>query len=419
MKSGGPLVPAFVRLASMAVGLGPGLVLPLVIAAYSTPYESDGFLFATSFSLVMINIVVLGIEGQSMAVVGAALDGSYPSRNAWHRYSRNVLLRGIGTITVVVPLLVLVYVIRDERWTEFIPVVAVVAIAPMAGVVASLASGVLYAVKRSSLPIWTQGLRSALPIAALVAVPNPPLVLLAACFAAGEILRAAVLHIALRRVVRIDSDGEPKSLRYDGLFWQFASSAASQGNPVIDRLFLAGTSVGSITAYELADKVSFAVYQLFFTGLLVPRSGGWGRALKRSANAGIRTFWHTTLKTMAMLFSSTLIIGAAIWLVLRIGVVPEHWETGLAWALIVLPSVTFTLGQMASVRILVAFNAEKALLPAAFAGFLLNIVADLVCFALFGALGVVIATLITRMVVCMIYFGVVIREQKRYLARRA
>lgn len=404
------------RLLSLIVGLGPGLLLPFAIAWKLPAAQSDGYLFSVSFSLIAINVIVVAIENHAIAVIGRQPLAEPLSLRTWRQYLRHVIGRGWATVIVALPLLFLVYVTREPRWAEFWAVVAVVGLAPLAGVCAGVASGVLYASGRPALPITTQGFRSLLPMAVLFTPLGSSVLALAVAFAAGEILRTLVLYLALPRIAA--HDGNDDLLRRDGLFWQFGSSGVSQANPLVDRLFLAGGTSGAITAYELADKISFAVYQVFYTGFLQPRSAQWSSSVRVSPRAGVRHFWSTTLVAMGLTLASALLAAVVVVLGLNMHLFPAAWTTGLAWSLWALPSVAFSLGQMASVRFLVTLNAERALLPATLAGFLINLGADFFFFTIFGGVGIVIASLVTRVMVCALYFVVVFQVYRRRAAAR-
>ena len=69
----------------------------------------------------------------------------------------------------------------------------------------------------------------------------------------------------------------PLDLPTRGLPWQSASALTAQGGPVTDRMFLTAAPAGSLSAYEMADKLFFAATQFLNLGFLVRRLSGWSR----------------------------------------------------------------------------------------------------------------------------------------------
>ena len=341
------------------VGLSPGLLLPFAVSFLYALNDSDLMFLALSLSLVMMNVVVAAIEANTVAAYGRFLsEGTEPHFRELRHYAVRSLVRSLPVIVLGIPLIFLTYASRDGRWYEAISLTALLMAVPIMGCFTAIPSGALIAHGRAALAIATQGLRSALPLLVLLVAPGSPLLVIAAFYVVGEIIRFIVLFTVLKR---IRSNARKSNLVSDpmdprGLLWQISATGVSQANPVVDRFFLAGAGSGDITSYELADKIYFSIYQLIYSGMVLRRLGRWSTFAEGEDSHLFRQYRRDigTLVAVAavlVVLMSTLLIGAT-----TANLVPLNWEEGVLWSLIILPSAPLSIIMITSMRFLVVLG---------------------------------------------------------------
>lgn len=375
-----------------ALGLGPGVLLPFFIALSLESRQSDFTVLALSVSVVLINVVIASIESTAVASVGRALSGEGTSSTSLRKYALRNALRGFIAIGIGAAFMVLVFAGSVDDLPHFIVTTAIFTLGPVVGAYSATYAGMLIAAGQTFAPILTQGFRSITPILGLLIFPNLSSVWIAAFYVSGEVVRFMTLKRACRRIfVNVVNNCDLDSR---GLVWQFASTSLTQANPVVDKFFLTDAPSGSITAYELADKVSFSVFQVAYNFGLLQRLGKWSTAPAGSKRR--RLFYRDILALMGgTLFVATL--GAvAIFGALNLGWVPESWSNGVKWGMIALFAMPFAIGVTSSMRYIVILDRTRWLLPISIGGVLLNAALDLLFLELFGPMGIIIASIPTR-----------------------
>jgi hypothetical protein len=112
----------------------------------------------------------------------------------------------------------------------------------------------------------------------LLAWPSAPLWLVAAALPVGEAIRAAILLVSCRRLRRDQVlEAHADHLPAHGLLAQAASSGVTHLGPAVDRLFLASSGTGYISAYEMADRLMYAAAQFFSLTFVYRRVATWAR----------------------------------------------------------------------------------------------------------------------------------------------
>lgn len=402
-------------LAATIVGLAPGLLLPFAIPLRFDATASDVFFLAMSLALVMTNVVVASIEANTVAYVGRSLGrGERPGWRDVRAYTRRSFELGGLAIAVAMPLLFAVFAIRDARWVDGAAIVLTLALVPIVGSATAVLAGLLIASGRSTVPIATQGLRSLVPLCALLSLSAPSLQSVAWFYLCGEVLRAAIMMVWSWRLGLAGAQQSTKrSAKPDGLALQFGATGISQGNPVVDRLVLASGEPGNITSYELADKVYFALYQVVYSGLMLRRLSGWAARNPEQPLSIYSRFrrdvWHLALITLVL----SLIAMGAIAASLGTDLVPTAWEGGFTWALVLLPSTALSIVMISSMRFLVILSGQRLLFAASLVGFAVNSAADIALFALLGPIGVPVATVVTRIMMATLLLWAIARIYTR------
>lgn len=379
---------------TVGFGLGPGMLLPFALAFSLSTRQSDTFILALSFSVLLLNVVVASIEASSIAVIGEQIRRDAPlSARTLVRFALRNALQGLPACAIGVGSLLLIYVWSSPDPPELIACSLILCLAPVVGMASAVLSGALIAHERTSLPILSQGFRSILPLIAVILLPQMPLPLLCLLYPLGELVRLILLIGPWARLRRTQQVETRTTLTARGLYWQFASTSLTQANPVVDRFLLAGTGLGSITAYELADKVSFAIFQIAYNFGLLQRIGSWSTAPPEDR---LRLFRRDLLKIALVTLAGSIVISAIIGILLMTPAVPEEWRLGLTWSLIAVFAMPIAISVTSSIRYLVILDAQRLLLPITIGGLIVNAVLDFLFLEWLGPIGIVLASIPTR-----------------------
>lgn len=383
---------------AVGVGLSPGILLPFVVALQLGKSESDTVLLALSFALTLTNIVVASTEASSVATVGQELRLQRSLGVArMRRFVTTNLIRSVPATILGMGFLVAIFAVRVPDPAELALAGGILLLGPIIGSISAVFSGGLIAQTMTFVPIATQGLRSVLPLLALLVWPaGVSLVLLCILFVAGECIRFACLWGSWSRNRRshlVETETAEK-LETRGLWWQFSSTSLTQTNPLVDKFFLAGEAQGSITAYELADKVSFAVYQVAYNFGLLQRLGGWSTG---TGLESVQRFRRDLVKLMLGTLALAAVGAVGLTAVLLLGWLPEAWILGAQWSMIALFAMPFAIGVTCCIRFIVISGAQRWLLPVTGSGVLVNAAFNLALLSWFGPIGIVLASIPTRM----------------------
>jgi hypothetical protein len=390
-----------------ALMLFPGFAFSFVLSWLVGTSRSDELLLAASVSLTLTNIVGNAIEANSVAEIGRLIGrGTPPGPPVLRSYARRILLFALATCVAVGLPLTIVYAIRRPDPFTFAGLAGVMLLMALVGGVSSAFSGLNIAHGKVVLPISLQSLRTVVPIVLVLAWPTAPLVVYAAGFVLGELCRLTILYRSARR---LPTSAEAAELPTRGLVWQSASALTAQSGPVTDRIFLARSPVGSLSSYEMADKLFFAAAQVVNLGLVVRRLSRWARLPSYEPAAGRALF----LKDFGVLFAVNLAVGLAgsgvCLFASTLDFLPSAWLQGLKWGAILFLSLPFGLCISCGGRLLIIARRQRLLVWFAGTFAVLNALADWLFFVLIGPIGIPVATALVRLVSALIYLVVVTR----------
>lgn len=395
--------------AAAVVALAPGFAFPFVSSAALGPRRSDLLLLSTSVALTVVNVVGNAIEANTVSEVGRRIgSGQRPDQASLASYQRRVM-RFVLLVTLGLgPVLIALYALRSSQLGAFVTLAAVMLSVPLLGGLASVRSGQVIAYGNVSLAICLQAARSVVPLALVLGWPSVPLVAVPAAFGIGELVRLFILTSCARRL-SASGDGAAVELPTNGLWWQSASALTSQAGPVTDRVFLASAPAGSISSYEMADKVFFAAVQLLNLGLLVRRVAAWARLPATEPGAGLRRL----RRDVSVLLAVGALVGAAgivlALVILDLAPLPMAWRQGLVWSAILLGGLPLSLAVMAGGRLLIIARRQDLLLRFALLTAGANALLDAVLYVAIGPIGIPIATVLARLASSFGYFLVVRR----------
>jgi peptidoglycan biosynthesis protein MviN/MurJ (putative lipid II flippase) len=254
-----------------------------------------------------------------------------------------------------------------------------------------------------------QAMRSLVPTVLLLAWPGAPLWLIAAALPAGEAIRGLILLVSCRRLRRTqvpEAREHAEVMPAHGLIAQAASSGVTQLGPAVDRVFLASSGTGFISAYEMADRLMYAAAQFFSLTFVYRRVATWarlpamepdraGRLLRRDAR---------TLGAAAAVLTVAGVAGCGV--ALASGLLPADWNRGFWWGALVMLSVPAHGFNVVGTRLLVVSRKQHFMLWIAIATAVLNAALDTAFYNWIGPIGVVVSTVVLRWVMAGVYLAV-------------
>ncbi|TQJ59916.1 hypothetical protein FBY30_2173 [Arthrobacter sp. SLBN-83] len=396
------------------VSMLPGFAFPFITSAVIGQAKSDPFFLAVSVALVLSNVFGNTVEMHSVVQIGRITStGGTIYRTQIKRYRQKVRKFTLLSIGLCGPVLVGLYAARATQETayQFAGIAAIALLVPIIGGEASTRSGQLIAQGRHEIAIMLQAMRSLFPLVFVLLVPGAPLWSLASVMVAGECTRLILVAVAVPRP-DVRGGGSPLMLDSRGLSQQSLSTATMQAAPIADRLFLSGAPVGSITSYELADKVFFAGVQFLNLSHLIGRMKAWVGLREVSVLQATAALRRDLIVLVAASAGAGVLAIAGLFLVSTLSIVPLAWREGLGWAQILLLSLPGTLVSMACSRLLIVADRQKVLLVFSSVVTVTTILSDMLFFTLFGAIGIPVAAAIIRSVTAAIYVGVMWRYLK-------
>jgi hypothetical protein len=388
-------------LMATGIGLAPGFIFPFVIAANRPASVTDSLFLAMSVGVLLTALLGSVIETNTVAEArrhdwSTKLEGLGP-------YLIKLGLFSLGSVLLVgVPLLWL-YSLKVVDVQTFLTTGGIFLGLSWIGSVAGVYSGLLMARNIIFTPIMLQGLRAIVPLVVLVCIPGISIIGIGIAFLAGEILRLVVLIVMARGQLRL---GGPSELRSGGIVWQSLSRASAQASPLTDRLFLGYAPVGSLTTYELSDKLYFVATQIVQSAFVVRRMPGWvdlrGKGLPSRTKLRRDFFVLTALSAGVSLTLSIVLILAVTLLPLA-----SAWAAAAPWALILLLSFPLSMAQLMGARLIVIMRKQRMLIWLSIISVFANLCLDAVFFFTMGAVGIIVATAVTRLVSATLYIVVV------------
>jgi O-antigen/teichoic acid export membrane protein len=388
-------------LVATGVGLLPGFVFPFVVSATRPASVTDALFLAMSVGVLLVSILGSVIETNTVAEA---------RRHDWStqlgglgRYLSKVGLFALAALVAVGTPILWLYSQKIEARNEFLLAGVFFLILGWIGSIAGVYSGLLMARNVIYRPIMLQGLRASVPLLALLCIPGIGVLGLGIAFVVGELSRLVVMVVMSRGHYQLRGETELKS---EGIVWQSLSRASANASPLTDRIFLGYAPVGSITTYELSDKLYFVANQVVQTAFVVRRMPGWvdlrGKG-KSSLSRLRRDFFILCALAAGVSLALSLV------LILAVNTLPlaSSWAAATPWALILLLSFPLSIPQNMGSRLIVIMRKQRLLIALSLVTVLANLIFDAVFFVAVGAVGIIVATAVTRLVTATLYILVV------------
>lgn len=380
------------------VAMLPGFALPFILTWRLSAKDSDQFILALSIVTTLTTVVSSAIELNTISELGRHLkNGQMPTAQRLSAYRRRTL--GFGTVAVllVFPALSILYASASSWSSEFLLLCALMVATPIVGIFSASRSGMLIAMGNAVLPVGTQFLRTSIAILLLLLWPDLPLLLLPVAILAGESARWILLTARFRARLNEYRADQDVQLQSNGLVWQTLSSGTSQAAPVIDRMFLSTAPAGSISMYELADKLFFAAVQFLNYGFLLRRVGQWSR-IPQLPLSEARALFRRDLIALVGISVVTGALGTLvlIGLLLVPAPLPEIWRSSISWAVIALISLPATVVNYSASRLIIIARKQHYLMWFSLLTLVATLALDALFFSFYGAFGIIIAATAVR-----------------------
>jgi hypothetical protein len=171
----------------------------------------------------------------------------------------------------------------------------------------------------------------------------------------------------------------------------------------VDRTYLSASGAGSVSSYEIADRLMYAASQFFTMTFIYRRVALWARLPAMEAGPGRRLLRGDarTLGGLALALTAASAAGCLIALVS--GLLPHDWHTGFWWGTLVMISLPAHLFNVVGTRLLVIGRKARFMLWIAVATAILNGVLDTLLYLLLGPVGIVVSTVVVRWTMAGVY----------------
>jgi glycosyltransferase involved in cell wall biosynthesis len=386
-------------LGSMALSYAPGFFLPFIIAAASPKDQSDRILFAISCIVTCGSIVGIAVENAwAASYANAIARGETLGRREFQFHIAKISAVGALATCVILPVFVLPTTVFGGVDPQFTTLILIAAPFPMLTGAACMAGGIMNAQGKIPLSLSLQAIRGALSLlAAFGLFLNLPAWLLMATLPLGEALRA-VLGLALvgpaqqKDVLEVARwTGAPKAR---ALISHMAGMGVLGSSPVIDRTFLSMAEAGAVTVYEMSDRVFFAANQIASNIFVLPRVAVIGARLSSEDPSVVL---RSELGRAGKSASALAVSGTVVMVGVCLFAVPSL-KSVLPWMLVQLLSLPVAVAGVVCTRISIATGNSRLIPYAATTGMVVNVAADAAGFFVLGSFGIVLSTLLVRLV---------------------
>jgi hypothetical protein len=386
------------------VGSLPGFTLPFVAALVLPAGQSDVLLLALSVGITPAIVVSSAVELTTVAEFGRLLGQARgPTAAALRSFHWRIVRFAVVLTALVVPALAVAYAIRSPDRLTFLVLACAVAVTPIVAAVASTLSGECVARGSPVVPIAVQAMRSLVPAVLLLVWPGAALVLFALMLPVGEGARAVVLSVTCRRLRRRQQLEQSGDLTPYGLVAQSTSSGVTQLGPAVDRLYLSSATEGDITSYEMSDRLMYAASQFFTMTFIFRRVAAWAQLPAMGTERAHRLLRADARTLGGLAVGLTVGSVAACLLALASGLLPVDWRTGFLWGSLVMLSLPAHLFNVIGTRLLVIGRKQNLMLWIAVATAVLNAALDALFYVLFGAIGIIVSTVVLRWTMAGVY----------------
>ena len=379
------------------VSLSASFLVPFVAASTLDVDISDVFILSLGISLTLWNVVALNLELYTISASGRLIEqeGRGRFRNG-KNYGLSCLGFGVVLGILATGVLILVYVKNVSEPSLFIVCAAICSGVPIVGSYNASVSGQLIALGDQRVAVSSQGLRGFVALPSLFWVEGSQVVWTCALLVCGEILRSFILWWRLRSLAP-DLFLSSAEFRLGAVSQQSLATSTAQVSPLVDRFFLSAGGAGSISAYELADKVFFALVQVLNLSALMRIVARWAR-ISDSSDGFARRSRKDLLRLAGLAASAAVVVGFVVVSIVYFVPLPNVVRQGLLWSLILLISAPLAMVNSGYGRLAIVTGRQRALVWFAGLQVVMNVGLDVVLVWQFGVVGVIVASVVVRLV---------------------
>lgn len=229
---------------------------------------------------------------------------------------------------------------------------------------------------------------------------------LASTYAAGELLRLLVLRrVVYKRTARNLSRPATSAMsppKISEWLHQVISMSMSQAFPLVTRFFLGLSFAGAVAIGDAADKMFFAFSQVMLIALLLPDVASFPTKLRASAPHQIRALVVRDLLRAGAAAGVLAFVGGTLSIVMSqsfANLLGEELTKVCLWGAILLVGLPFWAINVVAGRVLLLAKDARVLPIIAFATLVVSVALNLVFIREFGAVGTIVASVLTQVVV--------------------
>jgi peptidoglycan biosynthesis protein MviN/MurJ (putative lipid II flippase) len=298
--------PGIRALLGTLLGSLPAFALPFAVAQhFGVGRDTDAYVYGLAIATFGLTMAYSVLEANVLVVARAS---SRKGRDEFLRFVRRTARQAFLVVSLaelpVAAIGLIVLASRHswgvgERHLSMIVIVILLGVVATAGVTSVLA-GCLYAVGDFFVPTLTKSLRAVVPLVGLLflGTGGGAIEQLAVMVVAGEVLRALILAVRLRKCSR-HMTAQPPGRQLLGV-WRSAAPAAlgiaTIGlNPIIDRSIAAHFGAGSVTVLDLGEKIFYVPFTVVEASIVLVAGARWAHSVAGDRSL-LRTDFFRSLK---------------------------------------------------------------------------------------------------------------------------
>lgn len=404
-------------LLAMLLAYIPGFALPFAVAAVAAGYRSDALLLATSTAVTVSSAVSLPYEAAwaSTAADARARSGSL-SLNAMRHGLWQSLLISVLVTAVLMPAFSVTYFLSDQidRGELLVSLVCTLLL-PIAAGVGGLSSGILNAYGRVPTNLVLQGIRGMLALASVAfVVAGAPIWIIAIAFSVGESLRAVLATVLARRCLDPSRAVQAEAPTIRAVLQHVGGLSVLGLWPIIARAFFAAAPAGTVTRFEMADRIFFAATQVCNNLLVFPRVAVVAERMRRLTLGEVTA---AELRVVLGASAALAVLLSGLMLVLY-PYLPASLQDAVPWAIALLASLPAGIGGTVASRLAVASKNAWIISVTSLIGVVVNLGGNVAGSLLLGPFGVVLSTVLCRWMLLLITAAMLRRRGRAPLLTR-
>ncbi len=399
VKQGG--TSTYRTLGATVVAFAPGFCVPFLVPFRLEQADAAVFFLGYAVSMVVINTIGNAVETASIGASTLAIaKADRLSIRSFNRAVRDIFVVSAVGCLIVFPLGVVIFSVGDVALNELILTLVVLSLYPVIYALSCVFSGYVIAIGAVAYAISSQAARALPALGLLVFMDSVSIVILAASFSIGELMRAAALlgkTFAQSSGASVGA-GRETSLALDvrGVLWQAGSLFAGQGVPVINRVFLLPFGPAALVAYELSERMFGALNQFVTTGIVLRRLPQWSKSLLTLSPEVRHQVSSDIRRTVGVAAVLGLLSGGVVLCGFISGLIPEQWSQGALWYTLSAIGLAAAVGTAALSRVIVLVHRQRALVWVVGTSIICSVALNWLFVSLLGAAGVVLAMVLAR-----------------------